>query len=333
MRVATAGTWALAQDYGASPATAGLVLTSFGPDQPPDWAAGSGGVIRVNAVVFVDSTAPLAGQAGTLDHPFRTIQQAATYAAATYTGAAIIRIAPATYAGNVNVPDNTLDVLVFEGWGKEPALSSPNLPTIVGDIVVTPKSVGNPLVVSFANLQQQGNIEAANPAAQDLFVELHSVLLNGGTISANNLGVFLEHTDFNGVTSIAGTTSMSLNTDGYSWGQLVRQATTLAPAAYSREFFEEGCDYFESTLQVNGLAIGASQPVVLNHPTAREGEVGAITKTDAVPATDFQLVFSHTGAGTATYILTNLSRASTNFADDVRTVVWHMNMATAPAPP
>lgn len=333
MRVATAGTWAVAQDYGASVATAGKVLTSFGPDLPPDWAAGgAGGAIRVNAVVFVDATAPLANQAGTLDHPFRTVQQAITYAVATYTDAAIIRVAPGTYTENLNVPVSTLATLQIEGWGKEIAFSSPLLPTIVGDIVVQPQVDPTPLAICFSNLELQGDISSATPAVDDLVIKMFGVYWHDGAIASNLSAVFLEHTECGENTSITATT-LDLNVDGYSWGQLIRNGTTLSPADYSRTFYEEGVDYEDHTLNVLGVAIGASRAVTLNHGTARAGEIGAISKIDVAPATDFQMVFSHTGAATATFILTNISRVSTNFLDDVRTVVWHMDMPTPPAPP
>jgi hypothetical protein len=166
----------------------------------------------------------------------------------------------------------------------------------------------------------------------DLILKMFGVYWNGGAVTSNLAACFFEHTDFAPETSITGTT-LDLNVDGYSWGQLVRAGTTLLPADYSRTFYEEGVDYADDVLAVAGLAIGASQAVTFTHDTARAGEIGAISKIDAVPATDFQMVFSHTGAGTVTFILTNLSRVSTNFNDEVRHVVWHMDMPTPPAPP
>lgn len=331
MRVATSGKFALAQDYGASTATAGLVLTSIGADQPPDWLPNAGASLRVTAVVFVDANAPVADQAGTLDHPFITIQQAVDYACSNYIGGAIVRVAPEQYAGNINIPDTGLDVLVIEGWGKEFAISTALMPRILGDIVIQPKSLPPPLVLCLANLEMQGNIETAVPAAQDCTIQLHSVLLNGGTLSANNLQLWLEHTSFESAT-ITGISTLNLRTDGYSWGQLLRDFVTILPVDYTRTFYEEGCDYADNVLSVNGLAIGDSVAVELPHSTARSGDVGAITQVATPGATDFQLVFSHCEAGSAWFILTNLSRVSTNFGDEVRSVVWHMDMPEAPQP-
>lgn len=336
MRVATSGRWALSQDYGASLATAGLVLTSQGPDNPPDWAPTASTTIRVNAVIFVDATAPLADQAGTLDHPYRTVQQAIDDAVANYATGAIIRIAPGGYLQALNVPDAALETLIFEGWGKEQALSTTALPTILGTMTVAPRT-GAPWVIVLANLKYSGDIVTANVGTDDLVVKLHSVFYENGSIVANNLDVYLEHTEFSlSNVFITGQATMALETDGYSWGQIVRQGVTLAPVDYLRTFLEEGCDYYDSTLNVLALAVGSSTPVILPHPTARPGEVGAVSKIDAVPATDFQMVFSHTGAGSSVYILTNISRngggGTGDFLDDVRSVVWHMAMATPPQP-
>lgn len=331
MRVATAGKFAVAQDYGASVATAGLVLTSVGPDDPPDWLPGAVS-LRVHAVVFVDAHAPAADQAGTLDHPFQTIQQGVTYACTHYLGGAIVRVAPEQYAEDLTIPDTGLDVLVIEGWGKEFAISTSLLPRILGDITIEPKSVAPPLTLCLANLELQGNVATAVPAAQDCTIQLHSVLLNGGTLSAANLQVWLEHASFDNGCTIAGVTTLNLRTDGYSWGQLLRDFTTVTPVGYTRTFYEEGCDYSDNEMIVNGLAIGSSTDVELPHSTARPGDVGAATQIANPGATDFQLVFSHCVDQGAVFILTNLSRVSTNFSDQIRSVVWHMDMPEAPAP-
>jgi hypothetical protein len=331
MRVATSGKFAVSQDYGASTATAGLVLTSQGPDNPPDWAVTATTTIRVNAVIFVDATAPLAGQAGTLDHPYRTIQQAIDDAVANYNPAAIIRIAPGGYLQALNIPDAAIETIVFEGWGKEHPLSTLGLPTILGTMTVAPRT-GAPYVICLANVRYDGDIVTTNTGTDDVTVKLHGVNFLNGSIAANNLSVYLEHTEFGGGVTINGNATMYLDSDGYSWGEIVRANTTLLPVDYVRTFYEEACDYYDSTLQVVGLAIGASTPVDLPHPRTRPGEVGAVSKIDVAPATDFQMVFSHTSADTATYILTNLSRDSGggvgNFSADVRSVVWHMAMAT-----
>ena len=336
MRVATAGKFAVAQDYGSSVATPGLVLTSLGPDVAPDWAPGGGGSITVTAVIFVDSNAPLAGQVGSLDHPFRTVQQGITAAAALVADSAIVRIAPGTYTEVLSVPATTLSVLCLEGWGHQNGNIATALPTVDGNITVAPKGGGGaPLFVSLSALEYLGTIRTVDPATQDLNVYLFNVAFTG-SIEANNLFVRPNHLSVPNPSTFEGTTSLHLDTDGYSWGEILRSGTLLIPGLapeYVRTFYEEGCDYGDESLDVQGLAIGASQPVTLAIGTARPGEVAAVTKLGAVPATDFQLVFSHTGAGNATFILTNLSRASTNFNDDVRVVVWHMGMATTPPPP
>jgi hypothetical protein len=332
MRVATSGTFAHAQDYGASPATPGLVLTSFGPDAPPDWAPGGGASLRVHAVVFVDAHAPVDDQAGTLDHPFQTLQQGIDYACSNYSGGAIVRVAPEQYAEDLNVPDTNLDVLVIEGWGKEFAVSTALLPRILGNIVVQPKSIAPPLTLCLANLEMQGNIGTADPGAQDFAVQLHSVQFNGGTITANNTQVYLEHAAFMNGCTLSGFTTLNVRTDGYSWGELLRDFTTFNPPDYTRTFYEEGCDYADNDMVENGLAIGASIAVEFPHSTARPGDVGAVTQTTDPGVVDFQLVFSHCTLGSAWFILTNISRVSTNFNDAVRTVVWHMDMPEAPVP-
>lgn len=288
--------------------------------------------IPVTNVRFVDSSAPLTGQAGTLDHPFRTIQQAVDSLVSNVTTSGIVRIAPGGYAENISVPDSDMTTIVFEGWGKENPYSSANLPTITGDVTIAQKTVGS-WVVCLAGLTLVGNITTANTGTDDAIVKLSNVAYGPGTIEANDLTVHLVHTEFFSGTFIRGNASMDLTTDGYSWGQLVRAATTLAPIDYTREFNDSGCDWAQSNLNVTGLAVGSSTTYDLTHSTARQGEFGAITKVGAAPAADFMLTFSHTGTGTFTVVLTNFSRLSGTFTDPVQTLVWHQSLPQIPEPP
>lgn len=78
MRVATSGTEATGKNYGNSPATAGLVLTSAGPDLPPDWAPPVSPVARLTLtrVVDIGTSVALADQRGTFTAPYATMAQA-----------------------------------------------------------------------------------------------------------------------------------------------------------------------------------------------------------------------------------------------------------------
>jgi hypothetical protein len=275
--------------------------------------------------LFVDAGASAGGANGQMAHAFQTIQAAVDQVITNAWNSAIIKIAPGTYAAGITVTTSaSLTTLVLDSWqAGNPDATNADLPVISGNITVQPITGATSPDLYLANLNIISNIESSNLAVVDLQVHMQNCRFSPGTIDCLNLELYLIHTDFGG--DAGGTNSFSLHTDGYSWAKIVSNGSALSPG-YSRDFWDTGADVWDSNLNVTGLAIGASQAVTFPHPETRVNEYAMATKLTPF-ATDFQLVFSHTGVADCTFILTNLSRASTDFADDIRTVVFHCDMA------
>lgn len=280
--------------------------------------SGGGGAIDVTRVLFVDSGVGGVGATGAINQPFATINEAILSAVASGFTEVIVKIAPGTYTEAILIPTSALTAISFDGWtSAEPRYQT--LPVLTGGITVQPTAAppASPDLY-LSNLVITGTIEGAG--ATDLQVHLHNVRA-AGSIGGALLTLYAVNSNISGI--VGGSDDTFLWLDGYTWGQLIFNGTTMAPAA--KQFFDHGCDVCPADLNVTGLAIGASQDVQFPHPETLSNEWAIVTKT-GVAQTDYQLVFSHTTTAAVHCIITNLSRASTNFDDTVSTLVFHGTM-------
>jgi hypothetical protein len=276
------------------------------------------GPIDVTRVLFVDSGVGGVGASGAINQPYPTIAQAIAEAVASSAEQAVIKIAPGTYTEAIVIPTSLLTAISFDGWtSAEPSYI--DLPVLTGGITVHPTaSPPTSPDIYLSNLCITGTVTGT--PTTDLQLHLHNVRF-AGTIGGALLNLFATVSNIAGV--VGGSNDTYLWLDGYTWGRLIYNSATLAPAA--KQFFDHGCDVAPSALSVTGLAIGASQDVQFPHPGTLDNEWAIVTKT-GVAATDYQLVFSHTTTAAVHCIITNLSRASTNFTDAVSTLVFHGTM-------
>jgi hypothetical protein len=280
--------------------------------------AGVIGPIDVTRVLFVDSGVGGAGASGAINQPYPTIAQAIAEAVASSAEQVIVKIAPGTYTEAIVIPTSLLTAISFDGWtSAEPRYA--DLPVLTGGMTVQPTaSPPTSPDVYLSNLVMTGTLTGT--PTTDLQVHMHNVRF-GGIIGGALLNLYAVNSNIAG--DVGGSDDTFLWLDGYSWGQLIFNGANMAPAA--KQFFDHGCDVCPSSLNVTGLAIGASQDVQFPHPETLDNEWAIVTKT-GVAQTDYQLVFSHTTTAAVHCILTNLSRVSTNFSDDVSTLVFHGTM-------
>jgi len=287
---------------------------------------GTAADIHVNRVLFVDTAGVALGANGTLNHPFLTINAAITAAAALTITSIVIKIAPGTYAEEVHVPPSTLTTISFDGWTSAgPEVPNDDLPILSGGMVIWPIAAPpDSPDIFLSNLLFTSTI--AGTASTDLQIHLHNVRALG-SIEGAILYLYATQSNIGGI--VGGSDDTFLFLDGYTWGQIVYNSTVLAPAA--KQFFDHGCDVAPSSLNVTGLAIGASQEVAFPHPATLNNEFAIITKT-GVPADDYYLTFTHTETASVHAMITNLSRTPGDFADTVATLVFHGTMPTFTPP-
>ena len=332
MRVSCEGTRARCKNYSDDPATAGLVLTSTGEEGYPTWTpkTPAAGDVVVTKVVFVDAGAVALGANGSLSHPWLTINAAIADVLARDWNSAIIMIAPGTYAENVVVPDDAiLTDLVFQAWnlGMTASWGAEDLPILSGSFTIT-GSVAGTVETAFAGLHLAGNISSGGVGGQFQLVVSFDRCRIDGTILGNDVDVSMRECDTRGA-SIDGNAVLQIHVDSTSWRGLIDNAVSLLPVTYTREFYGVGCDIWDEVIDVQGVVIGTFSLLAFNIATARPTEYCIATKTTiggGVEA-EYSLTFSHTDDGLAYFQLLNISRASTNFNDEMQLVIFHQGMA------
>jgi hypothetical protein len=273
----------------------------------------------VAQTLFVDAVNFSATPTGTLQAPFQTIQAAVNQAVANAWTQVQIMVAPSTYADPIAIP-LALEMVIIQGWGPATFL----LGTIIGgDITYTSLAAGwGNLILRNLNVTAL-NIATANPLVEDLYVQLDHCE-SAAAIAAFNLDLALWHSNQTGTATAGG--ALSVEFDGYSWSRHVQATPAFVGAgSYTRNFFDDGHDVVPVTATVNGVGIGTTAfldfaaPLVLvnDHVTCR------VTNP---AARDFIIGGHCCTAGQATIWLTNLSRVSTNFADDIELLIHHNGM-------
>lgn len=327
MRVGTSGTEARGKHYSNDPATAGLVLTSAGPEEVPTWSPGAGGSdIIVTRVLFVDAAHPAAGANGSLNHPFLTLQAAVDQIITNGWVNAVILVAPGIYLDPVNIgPSGVLQQLNIGGWANVWPVTLPNdLPNLGGVI-----SIASGIQVNFSQVFLGAAVNSTPVLTADLHVSFTNCSLHNGSMQADDIDCSFLQSSF-AAWFVNGTT-VSAKFDGFSWSSLVRNSIVITPDTYTRTFFDTGADYDVGTISAQGLAIGTSTTVSVPYPNARPNEY-AIASMDLVVAPDYTVTYSHSDDGLLYFRLRNDSRVSTNFAEPAHFVVFHADMAEIPVP-
>jgi hypothetical protein len=331
MRVSSEGTRARCKHYSDDPATAGLVLTSTGEDGFPTWGSPGGDQVWVTKVVFVDAGAVALGANGSLSHPWQTINAAIADVLARDWNSAVIMIAPGTYAENVVVPDDaTLTDLVFQAWnlGMMPSWGPEDLPILSGSFTIT-GSVAQTVETSFAGLHLAGDISSGGVSGDFQLVVAFDRCRIDGDILGTSVDVSMRECDVRSPTINGQLADLQIHVDSTSWRALIDNAVALTPDTYTREFYGVGCDIWDEVIDVQGVAIGAFTMLTFDIATARESEYCIATKTTVGGGVEaeYSLTFSHTDLGHAYFQLLNISRASTNFNDEMQLVIFHNGMA------
>jgi len=319
LRVSTSGTGARSEDYADGVATAGRLLTSGGAGVVPTWGAPLVGVVPVAQTLFVDAVNFSAAPTGTIGAPFQTIQAAVNQAVANGWTQVQIIAAPATYADPIVIP-LALEMVVIEGWGPASFL----LGTIIGGNITYASLAGGwaNLVLRDVNITA-ASITVANPAVEDITIQMQNVI-SAAVITAVNIQLDLIETNQTADVTAGG--GLTVGFDGYSWQRHVLAAPTFsAVGAYARAFIDAGHDISRETATVNGVAIGTTVFLDLAVPLVTVNDHVSVTVVD-VAARDFIVGGHCCTAGQATIWLTNLSRVSTNFADDIELLIHHQQM-------
>jgi hypothetical protein len=328
IRVGTSGTTpALGRNYSTGAAVAGHVFTSAGPDSPPNWQPNAVGLEPINRVLFVDRVnSPGATANGTIGAPFRTIQQAIDHAVALAWDNFQVQIAPGIYPENITVTEFPLLWVVLSGWSTgEPFLA---LTEITGDITFV-TGVNATCIVTLENLAMNGALITTDQPNHDLELYFRNALC-----TANITGFNLTLDSTNSVLSGDITAGGGLDSrwDAISWYWKVSNNLFITVAGvYSREFRGVGANEYNSSLVVNGLAIGATAFVDLAIPDVRAGDYGILQITTPV-ATDYVAGFHSSTAGSMKFWITNLTRNPGNFSELCQVCILHNNMAVQ-APP
>jgi hypothetical protein len=206
-------------------------------------------------------------------------------------------------------------------WGAE------DLPILSGSFTIT-GSVAGTVETAFAGLHLAGNISSGGVGGQFQLVVSFDRCRIDGTILGNDVDVSMRECDTRGA-SIDGNAVLQIHVDSTSWRGLIDNAVSLLPVTYTREFYGVGCDIWNEVIDVQGVAVGTYSLLVFDVATARETEYCIATKTTiggGVEA-EYSLTFSHTDLGHAYFQLLNISRASTNFNDEMQLVIFHNGMA------
>jgi hypothetical protein len=275
--------------------------------------------VPVAQTLFVDAVNFAAAPTGTIGAPFQTIQQAVNQAVANAWTQVEIFVAPATYADAIAIPVALEDVII-SGW----AAPGTFLGTILGgDITYSSLPAG------WANLHLRNllvtaaNITVADPLTQDLYIELDHCDC-AAAISAFNFDVALWQTNQTGNATAGG--ALSVEFDGYSWARHVQSTPAFTGAgSYARHFFDAGQDVLPTTATINGVAIGTTAFLDIATPLVLVDDHVSTRVVDPA-ARDFIIGGHCCTAGQATIWLTNLSRVSTNFADDIELLIHHNGM-------
>ena len=281
----------------------------------------------VNRVLFVDAgNFPIPGTLanGSIALPYENIGNALLRVVAEGWNSVILQVAPGTYSDDINVPGISLVDLYINGWATlNPNFMAQDLPDIDGTITVAAD-----MNVHFNNVFLSGPmIQSTNPANVDLSLSFSHCLVTN-QIQGDEVFLELDHTEL--LDNVTGTTDVALNTDGYSWSNIVRQEIVITPATYARNFRDTGADTNTHSLTENGIAIGTAADVTWSYPGARPGEF-AIISLDS-PAVDFFVTFHYTDTDEVHFMLYNLSRVSTDFNESASVCVLHSDMAALPIP-
>jgi hypothetical protein len=281
--------------------------------------AASSGVAPVAQTFFVDGVNFSSSPTGTLSAPYRTIQQAIDQAVANLWTQVQIIVAPETYADPIAIPVD-LEMVIIEGWGPTTFL----LGTIIsGNITYTslPAGWGN-LILRDVNITA-GNITTTDPDTQDITIQMERVIC-GANITAANIQLSLLQT--NQSADVTATGNLIVEFDGYSWQRHVLSAPTFsAVGSYMKGFNDAGHDKSVETATVNGVAIGTTVFLDFALPLVTVNDHISVTVVDQA-ARDFIVGGHCCTAGQATIWLTNLSRVSTNFDDDIEVLIHHQQI-------
>lgn len=296
-----------------------------------------GGQTGVTKVLFVDAAigAVTTTKTGTIGAPFATVQEAVDWTVAhpALGGDPIVMIAPGTYAGAIAIPIACAGI-TLQGWCNADAVNAPtDVPTLSGNIIIT-GAVGDPTPVHFANVFLSGTTIASNNTATiDLLVTFRNAFIATTSIDALNITITLTQCDCLANIIATGVGTVDLTSDGYSWANIVRNDITITPADYPRRFSDTGADQANVTFSATGIAIGTAAVCPVVYAGARVGDFAmALVGGVGAPATDFFLTFHHCEADLVVFLLFNVSRVSTNFADAGAVAVFHASMASPPPP-
>lgn len=321
MRVATSGTGvALGKNYSTNAATAGRVLTSQGDNLPPTWSQPAAAVAPVAQTFFVDAVNFSATPTGALNAPFQAVQAAINQAVANAWTFVQIIVAPATYIDPIAIPAGLQ--VAFAGWSQNaPAILSGDI-TIVGGI-------GSSDQVTFENcVILAANITAADPLTQDIDLNFYASECFAAISALNILCDWRMSTQGGNVNAGGGLTT---SWDDWSWTHTLNAAPVFTVGGvYSRSFWGTGHDTFPQTITINGVAIGTTAFVDLAVPAYTRADDRVQIQVNDPAVRDFLCGVHGVAAGVVTVWITNLSRVSTNFADDVFLLVHHNDMIVEP---
>jgi hypothetical protein len=321
LRVATSGAEAKCKNYSNSPATLGHVLTATGEDTLPVWGAPPvAGDVHVSNILFVDAGAAAVGQTGSLSHPFTSIQPAiaALVVAGAITGT--IRIATATYIDPIAIPIGL--AVAFQGW-------DPQNPVILsGDITIV-GGIGSSDKVTFENCTiLAANITAADPLTQDIKLSFDAseclAVITGFNISCE----WRTSTQLGAINAGGGLTT---SWDDWSWARPLNAAPVFTVAgSYDRSFWGTGHDIYERNVTVAAVAIGTTAFQSMAVPAyVRAGDAVSI-QVENTAVRDFICGIHGVDDGAVVVWLTNLSRVSTDFDEEIRLLIHHNDMIVEP---
>jgi hypothetical protein len=309
-----------------------LLTTTF---QTVD-ASTIGGATAVTKVLFVDALigAVTTTKTGTIGAPFATVQQAVDWTVAhpALGGDPIVMIAPGTYVDPIAIPIACAGI-TLQGWSNGDAVNAPtDVPNLAGNVIIT-SGVGDPTPVHFANLFLGGTtIAASNTATLDLQIDFRNCFIAVTSIDGLNIDITLMQTDCAADIVATGVGDVALTSDGYSWANLIRNDITITPSSYSRRFSDTGADQLNATFSATGVAIGSAAACPVVYAGARVGDFAMATDTGLSPATDYFLTFHHCETDLVVFMLSNVSRVSTNFAESGSVAIFHASMASPPVP-
>jgi hypothetical protein len=287
---------------------------------PPNWAAPAPGVAPVAQTFFVDAVNFSATPTGTLGAPYQTIQQAINQAVALAWTYVNVIVAPATYVDPIAIPVG-LQVAIAS-WGQNATA------ILSGDITIT-GGIGSSDQVTFENcIIFAANITAADPLTQDIDLNFYNCEIFAAITGFNILASWQTSTQGGNVTAGGGLAS---TWDDWSWSHTLNVAPVIGAAGvYSRDFWGTGHDTYPQTVTINGVAIGATAFVDLNVPAYTRADDRVQLQVADPAVRDFICGVHGVAAGVVTVWITNLSRVSTNFADDVLLLMHHEDMIVEP---